>query len=288
MKYLSICILILGLLSACGVDSAKVNDKSSESASQNTNKSTPPSTRKDAVLNLNTFEGQLVALSGIYLKYNTNGQSKTDKVKAELAKIDHKDLAKAKNFVFESSQKSSKLLSKSFLQKPTKKELQTIYQLRFINWNSMSTTAVTEAVLDKLDLSKVADTDLLTAYYRLLVGPLATNRTKPDLFRGVNINLNELGFENEKEKGILFYSLASKFANKYNSFSRIKKEDCTKTKEMSRSFPQINGKNIFEATPPKFEDFNFILSNNAPDASFKRIHTASYEKAKAHYLKCKF
>lgn len=286
MKYISSIILAIALLSSCGTDA----EKTPSTVKSNSNTASPKSAPAVAppIIESDTYGGQLVSLSRIYLKYSNNGSAKTNEVKTELTKITHKDLAKAKGFIFELTQRSSKLLSNTYLRKPTKKELQAIYQFRFINWNSMSTSAVTETVLDNLDLEKTSDTDLLTAYYSMLVAPLATNRLQADVFGAVDINLNELGLENEKEKGIVFYKIASKFARKYELYARSQKDNCNKTKQMSRSFPKINGKSIFEVTPPSFKDFNFVMSNNRPNASFNKMHSPSFEKAKAHYLGCKF
>ncbi len=288
MKYISSIILAVTVLFSCGTETEKAHSDTPSTVKSNTNTAKTTSSAARPILESDSYGGQLVSLSRIYLKYSNIGSTKTNEVKTELTKITHKDLAKAKSFIFELTQRSSKLLSNTYLRKPTKKELQAIYQFRFINWNSMSTKAVTEAVLDNLDLEKTSDTDLLTAYYSMLVAPLAANRSQADVFREYNINLNELGLENDKEKGIVFYKIASKFARKYELYARSQKDNCNKTKEMSRSFPKINGKNIFEATPPQFEDFNFIMSNNMPNASFNKMHSPSYEKAKAHYLGCKF
>ncbi len=289
MKYVSSIILIVALLFSCKSDVETNNQPTStpEKSSTNTVKSTSQSGARP-ILKSDTYDGQLLALSRIYLKYNTSGINKSDEIRKELEKVTHKDLEKTKNLIFDITQRSNNLLSKTYLQKPSKKELQALYQIRFINWNSMSLVPVTEAVLKKLDLENVSEADLLTAYYRMLVSPLGSNTMQQDPFRGVNIDLNKLGLSNEQEKGILFYSIAAKFSTKYSRYARSQKDNCTKTKEMSRSFPHINGKNIFEATPPKFKDFEFVMSNNFPTASFSEIHIPSYEKAKKHYLDCKF
>lgn len=306
MKYPSILFFALTLLFSCGGGTDTVKDEPSDSKSNisspttpkttgatttapNKSKSTNKATERAVVIHdLTTFEGQLLTLAEIYLKSNSGGTVKIEEIKTKLEKIDHQNLVNAKNFVLESSQKSNKLLSSKFLKKPSKKNLQTIYQIRFVNWNSMSRTPPTVAILDKLDINKVSDTDLLTAYYSMLASPFGRQITKPEPFQEVNINLNDLGLNSEKEKGILFYNLASKFAGKYNLYAKPQPNECNKLKEMSRSFPRINGKNIFEATPPKFEDFKFRMSNNIPDDQFLKRYSPTYEQAKAHYLGCKF
>lgn len=311
MKYLIIVFLAFTLLFSCGGGADTVNDKSGDSkgniSSPTSPKTTTPSTTTPSAIpsnktkpaydattrevvhhDLTTFEGQLLTLADIYLKNGSGPKAKLEKINKELEKIDHRNLVHAKSFVFESTQKSPKLLSPTFLKKPSKKNLQTIYQLRFVNWNSMSRTAPTVAILDNLDIQNVSEPDLLTAYYSMLIRPFPTNSTNPSQFSEVNINLNDLGLKSEQEKGILFYYLASKFSGKYNFNGKMHNEDCNKLKALSRSFPRINGKHIFEVTPPKFEDFEFRLSNNFPNDQFLKRYSPTYEKAKAHYLGCKF
>jgi len=295
MKYLFNCLLAFTLLFSCGTDKEKNIDTSpvlenkTNTTTNNTTKAPDnnnPATQRQ-VIDSDTYGGQIVRLSRIYLKYSNNARSKTDEIRSALTKVTHKDLAKVKDFVFESTQKSDKLLSKRFLQKPSKEELISFYKLRFINWNSMSREPLSEKVLEQLDITTVTYDNMLTAYYRLLMFPLVTNMKIPDTYQKIDINPNQLRLKNEKERGIFFYSIAEKFAIKYNQLVRRNNIGCNEAKKVIQTFPTFNGQNLFEVKLYQFEEFNFTLSNNYSSVGFLKHQEAIYNKARLEHEKCK-
>jgi hypothetical protein len=192
-----------------------------------------------------------------------------------------------KKFVFNATQQSEELLSEEFLKKPSKEELQRVFKLRHINWNSMSLNGVTTAVIDTLDIDAVNNLELVTAYYRLLMSSLQLPRNQKANFKNVAINLNKLGLENPQEKGIVFYTIVDGFSNKYNRYLGRINDDCKQAKEMVMRFPYVNGKALLAAKPPSFKDFKFTMGNLAKDRSFQESFTKRFAQANAHFKSCK-
>lgn len=248
---------------------------------------TPAQEGNKANTNTSKYKDDLLALSKIYLKYNTNGSTNPDAVKAALANIKNEELEYVKQFIYEITQQSNNLLSSTFMKKPSKETLQAIYQMRFINWNSMSVEPVTTAVLDKLDMSTVNNEELVSAYYRMLYSGIQMNLNRQITFDNINIDLNKLGLTNNRENAIVFYCGADIFARKYNSSLRSKIINCKTSVDLANTFPKFNGKPFFEATPPPFDDFKITIGNGAKDKSFKTYFVASYDKAVAHFRKCR-
>lgn len=299
MKKINTLVFVLVvLLSACKTESSEktnqsVDTKKSEAVS-NKNKvanNPPASTRQanapSAPVQLKTESDQLLFLSNIFRKYSSNGKTFTDQISAELQKVDNKDLDFIKKFVFNSTQQSSDLLSDEFLKKPSKEELQQLFKLRHINWNSMSVNGVTTAVIDTFDINSVGNSELVTAYYRLLMNGLQLQRNRDANFKNVSINLNKLDLKTPQEKGIAFYIIADAFSTKYNRFLKRVNFDCKQAKELATEFPTINGKALFNAKPPSFKDFRFVLGNNAPNRSFQDSFTKRFAQASAHFKSCK-
>jgi len=277
------------LLSACKTEPS---EQISQQAPADTTKKADPTSNNNkkapaAPVQMKTESDQLLFLSKLFLKYSNNGKANTATINNELSKIDNKNLDFVKNFVFNATHQSERLLSEEFLKKPSKEELQRIYKLRHINWNSMSMTGVSSAVIDTFDINAVNNLELVTAYYRLLMGGLQLPRNPTANFTNTNIDLNKLGLENAKEKGLVFYVISDGFSSNYNRNLRSINNDCKQAKEMAAKFPKINGKPLLKAKAPKFKDFNFMLGNGAKDKSFQDFFTKRFAQASAHFKDCK-
>lgn len=241
----------------------------------------------DSAAPLNVQNNDLLQISKVYLQYKNNGKTNIEIVNTDLAKVNNPKLKFVKEFVFASTQKDETLLSNLFLEKPSKENLRLIYQLRRVNWNSMSMAGVTVAVLDTFDINTVNNEELVTAYYRLLIDGLELARNPKGDFIDFNIELSKLGLKTDREKAIAFYTIADAFSRKYNQETRNNPNDCQKAKAIVAKFPKFGGKALFNAIPPVFEDFNVMIGNGAAGKSFKGFFLSNFEKGVAHYKGCK-
>jgi hypothetical protein len=228
----------------------------------------------------------LLTLSKIYLQYKNNGVGQAEKVSAALAEVKNPEMEFVKQFVYECTQQSPKLLSLEFMRKPSKENLQRIFKLRRVNWNSMSMTGVTTVVLDTFNIDRINNEELLTAYYRMVVDGVQPYNPSPVDFSQSYIDFDQLQLESKREKAIAFYTTVDGFAQKYNIFVRSN-DNCAKAKELAATFPRINGKVLFAATPPPFEDFKVTIANNSVNKSFKESFVGNFENGRKHYDKCR-
>ncbi|HFD32740.1 MAG TPA: hypothetical protein ENJ28_08570 [Gammaproteobacteria bacterium] len=282
LLFLHLVYVFLFSFQACSVEGEK---GSTSALSKKATATTSPkgSATGNNIQSSNPLHNDLLALSRLYLKYQSTGTTHSDELKAALSKIKHEDLSFVKQFVLHATQQSKDLLSHDFLKKPARKDLQHIYLLRRANWNTMSLHGITPAVLDTFEVGAINHNELLTAYYRLLFDGLQLARSRQVDFSNINIDLNKLNLNTAREKAILFYIAAELFSRKFNMQITRKNKEKQAAKNLLATFPKINGQDILEAEAPPLEDFRFMLGNGMRNKSFKEYFSTQYQKAKEYY-----
>ncbi|MFK7809659.1 MAG: hypothetical protein AB8F74_17775 [Saprospiraceae bacterium] len=233
-------------------------------------------------INFESDNGRLFHLALTYRKYINLGRMKTAEVEAALSQVTSKEMDFVKSFIYATTQMGDDLLTEKFLKKPSKLDLQNIYKMRRVNWNSMDRNGVTVAVIDTFDISTVNNQELVSAYYRLIANGLKISRRDNFDYSKMNIDLDNMGLADKQEKGIALYTLTDPFSRKYNDLGG----DCSRSKAFLQKVPKVNGKLLLETNPPKFKDFKFLLGNWSEDKSFKEYFETNFKNAKKHFQGC--
>jgi hypothetical protein len=103
---------------------------------------------------------------------------------------------------------------------------------------------------------KIDERWLLDNYYYRIHGGIATLFNSADL-RSKNINIEELGFKNQTEKSIFYFSIMDALiGGRFKVLLMLQKYD--KILEFSAKLPTFNNQKYYYYTELDFEDFNWI------------------------------
>lgn len=152
----------------------------------------------------------------------------------------------------------SSILQKQFMARPDHDELMLWYVIREIHYNRVDTARKKLPPLEvaKNTLSqKINEYWLLDNYYYRINNGLAMLFNTADL-SGHNFDLNDMGFNDDTEKGIFFFNMMSSLANgRFRVLRYLKKPE--KIITMAHKLPYLNGKPYFYYTNLAFPDFQW-------------------------------
>ena len=175
-----------------------------------------------------------------------------------------------------------KLLTKEFLSKPSERELKYWYVIREIHYNNE--TDALETVPNEVIAKRVLEDDidsrwLLDNYYYRIQDGIARLFNDADLSEQ-NINLDELGLEDNTEKAILFLSVTKALTERFQVLKMVQNNE--KLLEFASKLPTFNNKPYYEFAAFDFDDFDWIGAIKTE--SYKARHLGSlYAVLDAHF-----
>lgn len=175
-----------------------------------------------------------------------------------------------------------KLLTREFLSKPSQQELKYWYVIREIHYNNEADAL--ETVPNEVIAKKVLEDDidsrwLLDNYYYRIQDGIARLFNDADLSEQ-NINLDELGLEDDTEKAILFLSVTKALTERFQVLKMVRNND--KLLEFASKLPTFNNKPYYEFVAFDFDDFKWVGAGELE--SYKARHLASlYAVIDAHF-----
>lgn len=151
------------------------------------------------------------------------------------------------------------IFTNKFLSRPNNEELILWYVIREIHYNQVSKTKAKRQnieVANEVLTQNIDERWLLDNYYYRIHGGIATLFNQSDLSK-INIDIEKLGFKNETEKSIFFFSMIdAMIGGRFKVLQMLKKND--KIIEFSEKLPTFNGKKYFYNVNLDFQDFNWI------------------------------
>jgi hypothetical protein len=198
----------------------------------------------------------LIAISEIYSK-NTNARG--EQFAKSIDSLRTPKLNHICDALIEVGKGEETILTNKYLSRPSNEELVLWYVIRGIHYNLVSKTKKSRPNLDVASevLSQKIDVRwLLDNYYYRIHGGIATLFNSADL-RSKNINIEELGFKNQTEKSIFYFSIMDALiGGRFKVLLMLKKYD--KILEFSDKLPTFNNQQYYYYTELDFEDFNWI------------------------------
>ena len=198
----------------------------------------------------------LIAISEIYSK-NTNARG--EQFAKSIDSLRTPKLNHICDALIEVGKGEETILTNKYLSRPSNEELVLWYVIREIHYNLVSKTKKSRPNLDiasEVLSQKIDERWLLDNYYYRIHGGIATLFNSADL-RSKNINIEELGFKNQTEKSIFYFSIMDGLiGGRFKVLLMLKKYD--KILEFSDKLPTFNNQKYFYYTKLDFEDFNWI------------------------------
>lgn len=198
----------------------------------------------------------LIAISEIYSK-NTNARG--EQFAKSIDSLRTPKLNHICDALIEVGKGEETILTNKYLSRPSNEELVLWYVIREIHYNLVSKTKKSRPNLDvasEVLSQKIDERWLLDNYYYRIHGGIAKLFNSADL-RSKNINIEELGFKNQTEKSIFYFSIMDALiGGRFKVLLMLKKYD--KILEFSDKLPTFNNQKHFYYTKLDFEDFNWI------------------------------
>jgi hypothetical protein len=198
----------------------------------------------------------LVALGELY---TSNNMAKGDKFAQAANALRTRVLDHVIDALIATGKQDSTILENRFMTRPDNAELKLWYVLREIHYNRVDTS---KKPLPNPDIARkvlAQDIDerwLLDNYYYRIITGLAMFFNTGDLSHH-NFDLDKLGFKNDTEKAIFFYSIMDALANgRFRVLQYLKKPD--KLNEFNQKMPLFNGKPYFYYTNLNIPDFDYM------------------------------
>ena len=103
----------------------------------------------------------------------------------------------------------------------------------------------------------------------------------------LNINLSDLGLENETEQVIVFLGAMRHLGRQIKAYSENHFPDnCFRAVSFVNRLPLFNGLEFYDFTLPPFDDFNIEVDKTKPKTSYTTYMMSYFEEAKMAYPPC--
>lgn len=223
----------------------------------------------------------LVVISELYSK-NTNARG--DQFAKSIDSLRTPKLNHICDALIEVGKGTETLLANKFLARPSNDELTLWYVIREIHYNQVSKTKEHRPnieVANEVLLQKIDERWLIDNYYYRIHGGIAQLFNSTDLSSN-DIKIEELGFKNQTEKSIFYFSMIDGLVGgRFKVLQMLKKHD--KILEFTEKLPTFNGKKYFYYTNLDFEDFDWKGYEETKSYSIVNF-AVLYDVLSAHFI----
>lgn len=196
----------------------------------------------------------LVAIGNLY--------SKNANIKAEpLAKnLDSLRTPALNNFIdafIATRSQDSSTMNMQFQKRPSNEDMKLWYVIREIHYNHTTETKTKRPDIDianEVLNSKIDERFLLADYYYRIQSGMGMYFNDADL-SAYDFDLNKMGFHNDTEKAIFYFSIMELIRGRFMVLQHLKKNQAIA--DYGKKMPRINGRPYYEFQNFDFEEFEY-------------------------------
>ncbi|MBX3101417.1 MAG: hypothetical protein KF690_02810 [Bacteroidetes bacterium] len=228
----------------------------------------------------------LVALGKAYKDYMFANAPSAGELKG-LSGSAPQSLAAETSFILETISTHNKLLSRTYLVRPSDKVLKNLYIIRRLNWRMREESAQSyDALIDSLDVEATPVYELVDSYYSMLFTGVG-NKNKPFDLSKADLKLREYGFADDTEQGIFFLRCFDFCGRVIWGYMNVVNPPNTRTAyEHIRKYPKVNGSDYFRFTDLYFPDFEMVVEEGKGRQSYKSYYLDKYYELLLSHLLC--
>jgi len=164
------------------------------------------------------------------------------------------------DFIQELTKSKNRIIEPEFLKKPDSITLKLFHTIIMVNYNMYeSKPDDNEAVAKKYLKKDIIQNEQIQQYYGSLFVSVI-NKNRPFDYSKQDWNLDQLGFENDKEKAVFFLVFMDKLGSQiYNYHTAMRGPNWDGIEKYVQLLPTINGKNYYEYDAFYFKDFKMTI-----------------------------
>ncbi len=163
-------------------------------------------------------------------------------------------------FIQELTKSKNRIIEPQFLKKQDSITLKLFHTIIMVNYNMYeSRPDDNEAVARKYLKKDIVVNEQIQQYYGSLFSSVI-NKNRPFDYSGQDWNLNQLGFDNDKEKAVFFLIFMDKLGSQIFHFHKaMRGPNWDGIEKYVQLLPTINGKNYYEYDAFYFKDFKMNI-----------------------------
>ena len=191
------------------------------------------------------------------------------------------------DFIVQTITTDNKLLTQTFLERPTDQVLKQIYIIREINLNLREENQIDNGYLiDSLTIQNIPVYELVNCYYGMLFTAVG-NKNQPFDLSKVDFKMKNYNLADDTEKGIFFLRCMNLCGTLIWGYINIAKPVNTqKALEFIEKYPKFNGQPYYQYNDFYFTDFEMIILKDKGLQSYKSYYLDKYYETLLNHLLC--
>jgi len=197
------------------------------------------------------------------------------------------NLKVATDFIVQTITTNNKLLTQTFLERPTNQVLKQIYIIREINLNLREENQIDNGYLiDSLTIQNIPVYELVNCYYGMLFTAIG-NKNQPFDLSKVDFKMKNYNLADDTEKGIFFLRCMNLCGTLIWGYINIAKPVNTqKALEFIEKYPKFNGQPYYQYNDFYFTDFEMVIVKDKGLQSYKSYYLDKYYETLLNHLLC--
>ena len=197
------------------------------------------------------------------------------------------NLKVATDFIVQTITTNNKLLTQTFLERPTNQVLKQIYIIREINLNLREENQIDNGYLiDSLTIQNIPVYELVNCYYGMLFTAVG-NKNQPFDLSKVDFKMKNYNLADDTEKGIFFLRCMNLCGTLIWGYINIAKPVNTqKALEFIEKYPKFNGQPYYQYNDFYFTDFEMVIVKDKGLQSYKSYYLDKYYETLLNHLLC--